>query len=137
MAGSSIALTAVHGDHRQPEHLNRIVVDWVGDDATGAVPTLVLPKVNGELLALITDPGTPAPDDDYDVAITDQHGIDVLFTVGANRDQANAEYAHIVAGAANLHPYVGEWDTLTLAVTGNTVASAEGRVILIWRAILV
>lgn len=136
MANSSIAVTVQHGDHRQKQdHLNAIIIDWVGDDANGSVPTLVLPKINGKLLQLKTDPGSPAPTTLYDIAITDDEGFDVLQTVGQNRSATVTEQARIVYSGTSDEPYVGEWQTLTLAITGQSAVSAKGRIILTYLGI--
>ena len=131
MANSSIAVTVQHGDHRQKQdHLNAIVIDWTGDDANGTVPALVLPKINGKLLSLKTDPGSPAPTTLYDIAITDDDGFDVLQGVGADRSATVTQQARIVYATTDSEPYVGEWQTLTLAITGQSVNGAKGRIVL-------
>lgn len=69
-------------------------------------------------------PTTGAPTDNYDIRILDQHGLDVLQGVGANRDLMVSEEAAIVYSGTSLHPRVDLSDTLTLAIANNVVASA-------------
>jgi len=115
MAGSSVTLT----QHSVPDPVvGVIVVAAVADDADGSFPTFILPEFEGRIFAVDSDPGATAPTDNYDVAITNQRGLDVLGAAGANRDTANSERAAVTSG------YVDRTDTLTLAITGNSVNDA-------------
>lgn len=122
MAGSSATLVS----HDAPEPMvGRIVVDLVGDDATGAIPTLVLPTFEGRILALVTDPGSTGPTNLYDITLVDSSSsLDVLGGAGANRSTSNTERAAVTAG------YVSRAETLTLTVAGTSVNSATARVII-------
>ena len=68
---------------------------------------------SGEVARLVTVPDgtTSAPTDNYDVAINDEDGTDILMGAGANRDTANTEQvlASSLGCVAN--------DRLTLAIT--------------------
>lgn len=83
-----------------------------GGDAGKARKTTVN-AYNGVIERLVTVPGVApdAPTDDYDVAILDEDGTDVLMGAGANRDTANTEQvlASSLGCVAN--------DTLTLSVS--------------------
>jgi hypothetical protein len=46
---------------------------------------------SGKLDLLVTDPGSTAPTDNYDITLTDDDGVDVLSNAGADRDTANTE----------------------------------------------
>jgi len=70
-------------------------------------------------------PSVAAPTDNYDVAILDQNGLDVLQGLGANRDMAASEVAPIIYAGTSLHPYVDETDALTLVISNNLVPSAQ------------
>ena len=129
MAGSSLTLSL---DVRLGT-IKRLKFSGVGDDATGNFPTLVLPKINGLLIALETNPGTPALTAAWDVAITDAEGHDVLETVGANRDAANTEKVAVVYSGTLLHPPVAIDDVLTMAITGNSVNDAVVTLALYYR----
>ena len=69
---------------------------------------------NGEIVRMVTVPGAgaDAPDDNYDVAVYDEDGVDVLLGAGANRDTADTEQV-----AASSLSVVAN-DKLTLSVTG-------------------
>jgi hypothetical protein len=102
------------------------------DSSDGSFPaTSVSANVKGRLLQIATNPGATAPQDNYDITITDGDGIDVLQGVGANRDTSNSEVAAIVY-ATSANPVVAETDTLTLNVTGNNVNSAVTVIKLYW-----
>ena len=76
----------------------------------------------GRLLQIATDPGSTAPQANYDIAITEGGGADVLLGVGANRHTSNSEVAVIESNGA--HGVYAGTDTLTIAITNNNVNSA-------------
>jgi len=87
-AGSSATIAETVGGP-----VTLIVWTWTSDDTTGSVTSAPSnATLDGEIIELATDPRTPAPTDDYDVAILDSNGLDVLAGAGANRDTANTEY---------------------------------------------
>ena len=86
--------------------------------------TKVLPKFDGKLKALVTNPGSPAPSANYDITLVDQHGLDRIQGVGANRHTTTTEFANIVISGGIDHPVVAQSDTLTLTIANSTNASA-------------
>lgn len=97
---------------------------WISSAGGAADGTTTYPY-DGKLIGLTTIPagGGSAPTDNYDVAITNASGFDVLLGAGANRDTANTEYvADASLGATP--PSV-----LTLAVT-NAGDTKGGTVVL-------
>ena len=79
---------------------------------------------NGKIIALMTDPGATAPDDNYDVALLDADGDDVLAGAGLNRDTANTEIvAEALLGAVAT-------SILTLQVSG--AGAAKEGVVVVW-----
>jgi hypothetical protein len=81
----------------------------------------------GYIIKVVTDPGSPAPTDDYDVSLIDATtGADLLGGEGADRDTANSEEAVPKIGnayAANFAPVA-----FTMTLTGNSVNAAKGTV---------
>lgn len=65
---------------------------------------------DGALLLVCTDPGATAPTADWDVALNDSDGVDLLAGQGADRSATATEY--INSGMGGLAS-----DQLTLAVT--------------------
>ena len=106
-------------------NIRTITATCTADAADGSFPNTTLPVIEGRLLALVTNPGATAPQDEYDVTVEDQHGHNVLQGVGANRDTANTEKAAIVYSGTGTHPPVDDGDTLTLKIAGNNVNSAQ------------
>ncbi len=128
MAGS---VTTVH---TTLGNIRKLVFTCTGDSSDGSFPNTELPKFEGRLLALETNPGTTAPTDNYDITIEDADGHDVLEGVGADRDTANTEKALVVYSSTSVHPAIAESDTLTLKIAGNSVNSA-GIVITLYYAL--
>ncbi|MGE0229984.1 MAG: hypothetical protein AB7I38_17065 [Dehalococcoidia bacterium] len=91
--------------------VKKVSFAWTSD-ASGNADAQTSLAYNGEVVRLVTDPdGTAAPTDNYDVAVNDEDGADVLMGAGANRDTANTEQvlASSLGVVAN--------DKLTLQVT--------------------
>lgn len=87
-----------------------------GDDDTGAAAATSTAVFNGDIIGLATVPdGVAAPTADYDVAITDSRGLDVLLGAGTDRHTANTEY---VAGTS-LGAVVASTLTLAVSAAGN------------------
>ena len=129
MAGSSVTETA-----NNLGVIKTIEFACVGDDADGTIPDTVLTqKIDGYLLMLETNPGSTGPTANYDIAIDDEEGIDVLQTVGANRHTSNSEVAAIPFGTY-FHPPVSPDQALTLKFTNTSVNNATVKVILYWSA---
>lgn len=118
MAGSTSTLAT----HETPEpSVGRISVDFVADDTDGSWLPFVMPEFDGRILSLTTDPGATAPTDNWDIALNNADGFDVLGGAGANRDTANTERAAVTSG------YVSKRETMTLVPTGNAVNDATMR----------
>ncbi len=141
MAGSAMTFSydsGYDGDGRYGG-IHKVIVDWTSDDTTGAV-TGTTRKLVGTLIKGVTDPGAAAPTANYDIAVTDEEGVDVLAACQstlANRHTSNSEQAYFLvldaAGtplAQSLHPVV--CDALTIAVT-NAGNSKNGQLILYYR----
>lgn len=110
--------------HRAIGSIRTITATITADAADGSVPNTVLPKFEGRILAIETNPGATAPTDNYDVTIEDAHAFDVLLGVGANRDTANTEKAAVLVASSSVFSVVDEADVLTLKVANNSVNSA-------------
>jgi hypothetical protein len=96
--------------------VKKIKFDWLsengGGDAGKASKTTTY-AYNGEVIRLVTDPGSVTPTDNYTVTVTDEDGNDILMGAAvANRDEANTEQvlASSLGCVAN--------DKLTLNVSG-------------------
>lgn len=106
-------------------NVRRIVFTCTADAAAATYPTTeISTKIEGKLLKIVTNPGSTAPTDNYDVYLYNQHGIDVLGGMGANRDTANTEEQDLLDQVAESQLIVSKPDTLSLVVSGNSVNSA-------------
>lgn len=104
--------------------VRKMVLTCTGDAANGSYPATVLPSFEGRIVEFRTNPGTPAPTDNWDVVLTDQNGLNRLQGLGADRDTSNSEVAITVYSGTSINPVVEHGDTLTLAITGNSVNGA-------------
>ena len=131
-AANDSTVVEVHNKLGQIRSLQLTIVLDSGDGSMDAYP--ITNKFEGRLMDLVTNPGTTAPDDNYDIVINDQHGHDVLEGVGANRHTTTTQKVPVVYSGTGIHPVVDESDTLTIDITGNTTVSAE-TVVLLYYAI--
>lgn len=85
--------------------------------------------MDGYLLQMVTNPGSTAPTDNYDITIKNSDGVDLLNGNGADRDTSNSEIAFPDPNWAAVTPpfFSG---LLTLGISNNSQASATGEVIL-------
>lgn len=131
MAGSAMTFTYDDGSDGtgQPAGVRKVTVDWTSDDTTGAV-TGTTRKIVGWLIKGVTDPGSAAPTDNYDINLTDPEGTDILTLCVSkliDRDTTTTEQAYFHLTAGGTHPVV--CDAITVAVT-NAGNSKTGQLIL-------
>ena len=103
-----------------------VTLTCTADSSDGSYPATALANiphgVGGRLLQIATDPGATAPQANYDIAITEGGGADLLLGVGANRHTSSSEVAVIESNGT--HAVYSGTDTLTVAITNNNVNSA-------------
>lgn len=113
----------------KPGRIRKLTCEWTSDGSGNASGTS--PKVAGRLIRGVTDPGSTAPSDNYDISITDESGADVLAVCQSglsNRDTTNSEQVYFLvldaaAGtplAQSIHPVVCGQLTVTIANAGDT-----------------
>lgn len=102
------------------------IVPFTADDSTGAVNAAYMSAgdavtlKNYYLYQVITNPGSTAPTDNWDVVIANSDGVtDVLGSQCLNRDSTSSETCY------PLNYYVVD-GPLTMSISGNSVASATG-----------
>jgi hypothetical protein len=78
MAGSSTTVTYDDGADGAGlrGRIRKVMIDFLTDDGTGSV-AVTTRKIVGELIKIVTDPGSPAPDANWDVVLTDEEGVDL------------------------------------------------------------
>ena len=75
--------------------IKKIKFAWVSGDGAqdGTASGGTTYVYSGKILGLATDPGSPAPSDNYTITVTDGDSMDVLMGAAVgNRDTANTEY---------------------------------------------
>jgi hypothetical protein len=112
------------------EYVEKVVIDWTADDTDGSVPALSV-TLSGFVLKAVTDPGSTAPTDNYDIVLNDAADttVDHLASALANRDTANTEVAYPTVSGATVPVWL-EDKAYSLAVSNNSVNSATGQIIL-------
>jgi hypothetical protein len=111
-------------EHSTLGNVRRITFTATADAADATFPATVLPAFQGRLIALHTNPGATAPQDNYDITLPDQDSIDRLQSVGLNRHTTNSQQVPVVYSSTSLNPPVHQGDVLTLTIAGNNVNSA-------------
>lgn len=93
-----VTITESNANYNELQKLRKVQWAWTShtdgtivDSTTAGQVNKSTYKYTGEIVRLVTDPGSPAPTDNYDVTILDDDGYDVLMGGGANRDTANTE----------------------------------------------
>jgi len=112
----------------------KVEISWVADSGDGSVPqtefeSAILVDIVGEYCILaVTDPGSPAPTDEYDIEILDEYGVDIFGGELNNRSTTNPEQAVPKIGNGYGGRFcAGPW---TFKLTGNSVNSAQGKCVL-------
>ena len=119
--------------------VKKVIADFTTDDTTGSV-TGTSRKVVGQLIKIVTDPGTAAPTDNWDVGLTDEEGVDLSVHLSdaaiaalIARDTANSEETYLPledeAGTARIALWPVVCDKLTFTVN-NAGNSKTGQIIL-------
>jgi hypothetical protein len=99
--------------------IQRIDFDWTSDSG-GDVEYFVSSKLNGLILALITDPdGTDVPTTLYDITIEDDKAVDVLVGVGADRSFSAVESVAVPLDSGLPRPVATDTFTFKVANAGN------------------
>lgn len=96
--------------------IKKIKFSWTSGDGAedGTASGQTTHAYSGKILGLATDPGSPAPTDNYDITVTDEDGMDVLMGGGADRDTANTEYVL----SASLGAVANDKLTINVAAAG-------------------
>jgi hypothetical protein len=127
MAGMTATVTYDDGVDGKGERcrLRRVLIDFLTDDAAGTA-TVTTRKIVGELVKIVTDPGSAAPDANWDVIVTDGEGVNVLgkcmnAATLLTRHTSNTEETYLYLQEASVTPVgIGAFpvvcDALTVAL---------------------
>ena len=103
----------------------RLTVNWTssaGGAVSEAISTANMEIILGKNLAhFITDPGSPAPTDNYNLTLLDRYGVDVLGGEGVDRDTINSEQGVPALNASVYGDRIVDFElTFTIAAAGDT-----------------
>lgn len=133
MAGMTATVTyddAFYPGGNTQGRIRKIIIDFLTDDSAGTASVTTRP-ISGELIKIVTDPGS-TPTDNWDVILTDDEGVDLSLHLSdaaiaalIARDTSNSEETYLPledeAGTARigLWPVVCGPLTVSLAAAGN------------------
>jgi hypothetical protein len=105
---------------------------WVAR-ANGTVDTFTTRRIDGYIVRVVTNPGTPAPTDNYDVTLGDEDGVEVMGGTLSNRDTTASEQSFPLLyddGTDRVYgsPLIN--GPLTMEVIDNIVPFAAGDVVI-------
>ena len=113
--------------------LTQITLAWTADAAAGTVPSTDF-VLCGTIQRMVTNPGTTAPTASYDISLTDADGIRLDATTLDNRHTTTTEQVILnIAGSAGGFQQMTHCGTVTFALSGNSVNSATGTLIIYLR----
>lgn len=144
MAGSATTVTYDDGldGTGYPGAIRKILIDFTTDDASGSVACTTR-KIVGELVKIVTDPGSAAPTANWDVVLTDEEGVDLsihmddvaIAALIARHETTTLEtYLPLedTAGTGRIAAFPVVCDKLTVTVN-NAGNSKTGQIILYYR----
>jgi len=132
MAGS---VTFTNRAERKKDGLKCLEMAWTATSG-GAVSGNASEAIRGEIVKIVTDPGTPAPTDNYDIVINDEHGLDVAEGQLANRHTTTTQVVYpgvnLTDGSNTAVHRTGVCGTLTpvISTAGNL---AQGTIYLYYK----
>lgn len=89
-------------------------------------------RIDGYVIKAVTNPGTEAPQDNYDITLTDSEGCDCMGGTLANRHTTTSQQAVPLIGTAFYGDSFVE-GPLTCNISGNNVANAATKVSVYFR----
>lgn len=80
--------------------------------------------IKGRVIAVETNPGSPAPTDNYDLTINDANGADIMGGALQNRDTSTTEMAIPLVGALAAPQGIPVDSVLSIVSSGNSQSGA-------------
>ncbi len=108
------------------DSVSTVTWTWTGSTVDGSVPTAASTNVRGYVFLVTTNPGSPAPTDNYDIVLNDSEGVDIMGGELANRDTTTSEQAVPKIQVAYGPRFVT--GPITIGITGNTATAATGNI---------
>ena len=115
MAGSASVVTR---DYDAVTGIKKITWTWLSDASDGSCICEAV-KVKGRIQRVVTNPGSAAPTDNYNVVINDEDSVDVMAGQMANRHTTTSQVAYPLIGTIPVMPLVLGELTPVIAAAGN------------------
>lgn len=131
MAGTHVVTSRVFNEIAKGGRSRRVEVvttTWVADSAAATIPDLSIPLA-GYCLKVITNPGTTAPTDNWDITLGDPEDstLDAAASLLLNRHTTTTQQVYPLISGGAVPIFLS--GTYTLSVSGNSVNSATARII--------
>ena len=130
VTGRALAAGSVAVSITKLDMIRVVTFSWTADASDGSVPSTTVSAAITQQIAgwncflCVTNPGSTAPTDNYDIVVNDADGVDIFGGKLNNRDTATSEQAvPLVGGAYMTRPVTG---AITMVLTNNSVNSATG-----------
>ena len=110
--------------------IKKVTISWVGDAANGTIPNTTISGLCGYCIKVVTNPGSPAPTANYDIAFGDPDDttLDAFGGQLADRHTTNTEQVYPkVTGSLTPVFLCGDYQ---LQITNQSVNSATGTITL-------
>lgn len=126
VAGTSTTPAVAYNADQLTNYKSKVISFTITDKAAGTTVAIAETDVLGYwLCSMETNPGTTAPQDNYDIVINSAGGADILGGAGANRDQTNTEIAYpTIDSTSGQKGCVPINSALSLVLSGNSVDNA-------------
>ncbi len=107
MAGSSMTFT--YDNAPNGGRISKVICTFLSDSSAGTASGTTAVTINGELVKIVTDPGSPAPDANWDVVLADDNGLNPLAGIQnaaalIARHTTNTEQTYLQLLNADLTP---------------------------------
>ena len=115
---------------RPASDVDVVNLSWIADATTGVFTTYEIKRgLDGWIAMVVTNPGDTAPLANYDIAIKDSDGVDIMGGSLSNRSATATEQAvpTLMSGAYGPRFVEG---LITVEISGTTVAAATGEIII-------
>lgn len=116
--------------NKEPK-VKSIQIDWVASVDAATIPATTIPiPGNGlagwKLYSVLTNPGTPAPDE-YAITLIDSNAFDVANSLLLTRHASNTELTFIIFSTYHHPVVIGD---LTFTIANQATNSAQGLAVL-------
>lgn len=120
-------------DHFALGGVHRLEISWTAH-TDGSYTSFSTRAINGIIIGVLTDPGSTAPQANYDITLKNSYGLDVMGDALADRSATATEYIQPYNAVQNNYPSMPNHGALTLDISNNNVNGATGKVVIYYFA---